>query len=66
MNVWAIVPVKPLNRAKSRLAALVPSDVRERLAAAMLQNTISVLAGSRSISGVLAISRDNRALVIAR
>lgn len=66
MNVWAIVPVKPLNRAKSRLAALLPSEVREQLAAAMLGNTIATLASSQAISGILVISRDNRALVIAR
>lgn len=66
MNVWAIVPVKPLNRAKSRLAALLSADVREQLAIAMLQNTIETLAQCKAISGILAISRDNRALVIAR
>ncbi len=66
MNVWAIVPVKPLNRAKSRLAALLSSEVREKLAAAMLENTIATLVASQAISGVLVISRDNRVLVIAR
>lgn len=66
MNVWAIVPVKPLNRAKSRLASLIPAEIREQLAAEMLRNTIATLTSSRAISGVLVISRDNRALVIAR
>lgn len=66
MNVWAIVPVKPLNRAKSRLASLIPAEIREKLAADMLRNTIATLTSSRAISGVLVISRDNRALVIAR
>ncbi len=66
MNVWAIVPVKPLNRSRSRLAAVLPAETREQLAAEMLRNTISVLANSAAISGVLAISRDSRALVIAR
>ncbi len=66
MNVWAIVPVKPLNRAKSRLAAILTPEVREHLAAAMLRRTVSLLAESGAVSGILVISRDNRALVVAR
>lgn len=66
MNVWAIVPVKPLNRAKSRLAAILPPEVREQLAAAMLRRTVCLLAESEAVSGILVISRDNRALVVAR
>ncbi len=66
MNVWAIVPVKPLNRAKSRLAAALSAEVREHLAIRMLQQTVSVLTESGTVSGVLVISRDNRALVVAR
>lgn len=66
MNVWAIVPVKPLNRAKSRLAAVLSPEVREKLATAMLAHTVSLLAESAVVSGILVISRDNRALVIAR
>lgn len=66
MSVWAIVPVKPLNRAKSRLAPVLPADVRERLAAEMLSHTVAVLERSGAVSGVLVVSRDNRALVIAR
>ncbi len=66
MSVWAIVPVKPLNRAKSRLAPVLPADVRERLATEMLSHTVAALERSGSVSGILVISRDNRALVIAR
>lgn len=66
MNVWAIVPVKPLNRAKSRLAGVLAPEVREQLATAMLTRTVSLLAESPDISGTLVISRDSRALVIAR
>ncbi len=66
MNVWAVVPVKPLNRAKSRLAAVLLPETREILAIAMLRHTISLLASSGVVSGILVISRDNRALVVAR
>lgn len=66
MNVWAIVPVKPLNRAKSRLAAVLSPEARVRLAIRMLEHTLVALNESAAVSGVLVISRDNRALVVAR
>lgn len=66
MTVWAVVPVKPLNRAKSRLAAVLAPEQRAELAAAMLAHTVAVLNQSHAVTGVLVISRDNRALVIAR
>jgi len=66
VNVWAIVPVKPLNRAKSRLAAKLAPEVREQLAGAMLVHTLTAIQASQSVSGILVISRDNRALVLAR
>jgi len=66
VNVWAIVPVKPLNRAKSRLAARFSPEARERLAGAMLVHTLSAIHASQAVSGILVISRDNRALVLAR
>ncbi|MBN1966964.1 MAG: 2-phospho-L-lactate guanylyltransferase [Anaerolineae bacterium] len=66
MNVWAIVPVKPLNRAKSRLAPVLSPELRMQLATAMLRNTVSTLTQCLGISGIFVISRDTRALVIAR
>ena len=60
MNVWAIVPVKPLNRAKSRLAAALSPEAREHLAGAMLVHTLSAVQASQAVSGVLVVSRDNR------
>jgi 2-phospho-L-lactate guanylyltransferase len=66
VNVWAIVPVKPLNRAKSRLANVLSPELREFLAMQMLRHTVTVLSESAAVSGILVISRDNRALVIAR
>lgn len=66
MSVWAIVPVKPLNRAKSRLAPVLAAEVREQLATEMLSHTVAVLERSAAVSGILVISRDSRALVVAR
>ena len=66
MNIWAIVPVKPFNRAKSRLAKVLTGEQREALAERMFRHTLEVLTGVKRIAGVLAISRDNYALALAR
>ncbi|NLE50430.1 MAG: 2-phospho-L-lactate guanylyltransferase [Chloroflexi bacterium] len=66
MNVWAIVPVKPLNRAKSRLAEALPPEDREQLAAGLLERTVRLLLPMPEIHGVLVISRDTKALALVR
>ena len=66
MNVWAIVPVKPLNRAKSRLAEVLSPEEREQLATGMLERTIRLLLPMPEIQGVLVISRDTKALALVR
>jgi 2-phospho-L-lactate guanylyltransferase len=66
MKVWAIVPVKPLTRAKSRLSdALVPEQ-RESLATSLLLRTVNLLQPLTQIQGVLVISRDMKALSMVR
>lgn len=66
MNVWAIVPVKPLGRAKSRLSGVLLPEQRQELATAMLSRTIQMLMPLSHIQGVLVISRDTKALALAR
>lgn len=66
MSIWAIVPIKPLNRAKSRLAEVLDPPARQRLALGMLLHNLKVLTGSTKIKGVLVISRDMKALSAAR
>lgn len=66
MNIWAIVPVKPLNRAKSRLAPVLTAEQRESLSLQMLETTLRTLKEVRGIKGVLVISRDSAALAFAR
>lgn len=66
MNVWAIVPVKPFNRAKSRLAEHLQPKQREMLAASLLERTVRLLLPLPQIRGVLVISRDMKALAMAR
>src|SRR5262249_49783834 len=66
MSVWAIVPVKPFNRAKSRLASVLSPEEREELAEKMLRHTLETLVNSKAVAGTLVISRESKALALAR
>ncbi len=66
MCLWAIVPVKPLRRGKSRLAQVMSVEEREQLNNEMLGHTIETLRSVSGIDEVLVISRDQAALALAR
>lgn len=66
MNVWAIVPIKPLSKAKSRLSGQLTAGQRERLATGLLLRTVRLLLPLPQIQGVLVISRDTKALAMVR
>lgn len=66
MSLWAIVPVKPLRRGKSRLSGVLSEDERTRLNYAMLDQTLKTLASVPEISEILVVSRDSAALALAR
>jgi len=66
MCLWAIVPVKPLRRGKSRLSGILTEDERTYLNYTMLANTLKTLAAVSEIECTLVISRDAGALALAR
>lgn len=66
MSLWVIIPVKPLKNAKSRLSPVLLPDQRFDLAQAMLRHVLSVTTTVQQVTGVLVISRDTKALAIAR
>jgi 2-phospho-L-lactate guanylyltransferase len=66
MSLWAIVPVKPLRRGKSRLAGVLSEDERTELNRSMLVNTIKTLKAVPEIDMILVVSRDPAALALAR
>ncbi len=66
MGIWAIIPVKPLNRAKSRLAEVLTPEERQQLAETMLRHVLGVVRTVPQVLGTLVISRDNKVLSIAR
>ena len=66
MTIWAIVPVKPLRRGKSRLAGTLSDDERAELNQSLLQHTLQTLTVVKELEQVLVVSRDPHALTIAR
>ena len=66
MALWAIIPVKPLRRGKSRLAKVISADKRADLNQYLLEHTIQVLNTIDEIEQILVISRDKEALALAR
>lgn len=66
MNIWAIVPVKPFNRSKSRLSSVLSPKQREALSRQMMEQTLKTLKLVDEISGIMVVSRDQAALALAR
>lgn len=66
MTLWAIVPVKPLRRGKSRLAGTLSEEERAVLNQELLEHTLKTLSTLKEIEQVLVVSRDPHALTIAR
>lgn len=66
MSTWVIIPVKPLYRAKSRLATVLSPEQRHQLAESMFRHVLEVVRDVPQVIGTLVISRDNKALSIAR
>ncbi len=66
MTLWAIVPVKPLRRGKSRLAGTLSEDERTHLNQLLLEHTLKTLTDLKEIEQILVVSRDPAALSLAR
>jgi 2-phospho-L-lactate guanylyltransferase len=64
MTTWAIVPVKPLRRGKSRLAGLLSEEQRTRLNRYLLEHTLTILNEISEIEHTLVVSRDPAALAL--
>jgi 2-phospho-L-lactate guanylyltransferase len=62
---WAIVPVRTLEGAKSRLGEVLDPEERRDLAVALLERTVRAAAGATTLAGVVAVSPDPEALEIA-
>lgn len=66
MSVWAVVPIKPLRRGKSRLSQAYSEEERANLNREMLVHTVERLKKVKGLEKILVVSRDSEALTIAR
>jgi 2-phospho-L-lactate/phosphoenolpyruvate guanylyltransferase len=65
MSLWAIIPVKPFNKGKSRLSDILSVEKRTLLNSTMLSRTIRTLKSVHEIHHIIVVSRDSSALSIA-
>ena len=55
---WAVVPVKPLEAAKRRLAGALDPAARRGLSLAMLADVLDALDATAGLDGAAVVSRD--------
>jgi len=66
MNVWAIIPARPLEEGKSRLASALSAAERRRLNEDFFRQTLQTAASVVGTGRTLAVSRSRTMLQIAR
>jgi 2-phospho-L-lactate guanylyltransferase len=64
-GIVAVVPVKAIDAAKSRLAPAYAPEFRQALAQAMLEDVLAALAGAASLAGLVVVSVDPLARALA-
>lgn len=57
-RLWAVVPIKTLDQAKSRLSRVLKPGERYALALGLLRQTLSILRRSEGPCGILVVSAD--------
>ncbi|HWS20870.1 MAG TPA: 2-phospho-L-lactate guanylyltransferase [Nitrososphaera sp.] len=65
MKTFAIVPIKKLENAKTRLSSLLDTDDRIHLSLLMLQDTLQTLSVVQSLTQIITVSADKRVEKIA-
>lgn len=64
--IWAIVPAKTLDHAKTRLAQVLSPDERRALSLAMLRDVLSALRGAENLDHVAVVTADAALAAAAR
>jgi len=64
--LWIIVPVKPFNEGKSRLAACISPQQRHTLNRELLTRTLTAINQAQLDAELLVVSRDKNALAAAK
>lgn len=65
-GIWAVVPVKPLRGALRRLKPALDASARKELQVAMLTDVLSACARAGGLAGVMVVTSDPDATVLAR
>lgn len=65
-SIWVLIPVKETASAKVRLASALPAHLRQGLALAMLEDVLNAVSGVKNIAGVIVVTVDAAATVLAR
>ena len=65
MTLWAVIPVKPFQLAKSRLAGVLSDEERVELSRRMLAQTLELLGEVREVTRVVVVSADRQVLELA-
>jgi 2-phospho-L-lactate guanylyltransferase len=63
--IWAVVPVKELDRAKMRLAPLLVPELRRELMLAMLEDVLAALAATPGLAALAVVSVEPAAAKLA-
>ena len=66
MSLWAIVPVKALDKSKSRLEGVLTPNQRAELSRQMLLHTLQVPAEIQEVERTLVVSADPKVLALAK
>ena len=64
-GIWAVVPVKAFDGAKTRLARVLPPNQRRELCSAMMHDVLSAIHQARIFAGTIVVTRDPHAQAIA-
>lgn len=64
--MWAVVPLKQLEKAKARLAKVLSADERRALMLAMARDVLTALSRSKHLTGILIVSRTTEADALAQ
>jgi 2-phospho-L-lactate guanylyltransferase len=66
MNLWLVIPVKPFDEGKTRLADTLPPHARADLMRELLTGVLAQVRESGLLAGTVVISRDEDVLDLAR
>lgn len=58
MRIWAVIPIKALEKAKNRLASVLSVKDRKKLVLQLFKHTLKELADWQILEGILVVSSD--------